>query len=553
MNCDVRFKPCFAADNCYDDNNSTSACWIYLLCQLILAISLLVIPYIIPLCLNITCSKRNRNKHGKKVMPSSDSKSQVTKERNLKEEEPKAIEEKEMEVTSNNKDNYIEDFLPTNIESPNEQDDLYEDNPRMIDGGVCPLFSTHRSEDNFLRSNDDPAIHYPSTYLSEYIPMDKSAISTMKHMAKAFMGQRQMRFVFTRSAGLAFLTSSLTTLLYMNFRYEDDMSEFCPNTEIFELKDWLQGSSKALVATADGFKFFPIFLLLAYTAFLVDRWRTFLVTCHSMQGSIHSIGLLCGSASDTPLSESSKKQLYKIYRYLNTIHILCLKSFSPSLSALEIDTDYVTKMCLLTEDEASFVATMENKARDGMLALLSKEVDKLLNESSSKNSASFSNVANGMICDLRGHCSRLHDLFIRDNPNEYVMFMNALIFMYGTLIVFGYPLIFMNYSLEGKTNMGCVQLGAFIGAFFVLLSLSIPSALFNAMKNPFDSEGDGIIVDNLIASTELCLFQNMRVLWFYDRDKKVSFHQSTKLLQARKSGRIRHNLSTSVKGSYGEL
>ena len=564
MNCDVRFKPCFAADNCYDNDPSTTTCWIVLLCQVILAISFLVIPCITPYCPSIASSKK-RNKHSRKVMTSDDDHGQQTTrtshavdpnpkpESNLEEEEPITIERKKTKATFlSNKGDSVEDFLPNN-ESPNEQDDdLFEDDPRMIDGGICPLLSTHRSEGNFLRSNDDPIIQFPSPYLAEYTPIDKNAVSTLKHMTRAFMEQRQLRIVFIRSAGLAFLTSSLTTLLLMSFRYEDDMSEFCPNTEIIELKNWLQGSSKALSATVDGFKFFPIFLLLAYTAFLVDRWRRFLVACHSIQGRLSSIGQICGSACDAPISEFSKKQLYKIYRYLNTIHIMCLKSFSPSLKSLEIETDYVTKMGLLTEDEAYFLATMENKARDVLLTLLSKEVDKLLNESRSKNIISFSNLANNMLHELRGCCAGLHDLFIRDNPNEYVMFMNALIFMYGALIVFGYPLIFMSYSLEGKTTIGCFQLGAFIGAFFVLLSLSIPSALFNAMKNPFDSEGDGIIVDNLIAGTELCLFQNMRVLWFYDRNKKVAFHQSTKYSKSWKSG-IRNSLSTSMKGSFGEL
>ena len=56
-------------------------------------------------------------------------------------------------------------------------------------------------------------------------------------------------------------------------------------TEYFlDTKDWIMGHSAPFRTAIDAFKFLPTFLLLAYIAFLVDRWRQFLVTCHSLQG-----------------------------------------------------------------------------------------------------------------------------------------------------------------------------------------------------------------------------------------------------------------------------
>ncbi len=57
--------------------------------------------------------------------------------------------------------------------------------------------------------------------------------------------------------------------------------------------------------------------------------------------------------------------------------------------------------------------------------------------------------------------------------------------------------------------------------------MNIPSALFNALQNPFDKDGDRIDMDNLMASSELCLFQNMRALWHFDKDMKASLASNT--------------------------
>lgn len=173
---------------------------------------------------------------------------------------------------------------------------------------------------------------------------------------------------------------------------------------------------------SDGYKFLPIFLLLAYMSFLVNRWRMFLATCHSIQGRIHDIGLLCGSVPNIPVKEATKEKIWNIYRYLNVIHILCLKSFSPSLKVLAIESDYVTELGLLTADEAITISMMEIKARDGVLTLLAHAVAELFQEESNSSQLKDINYNRchahnvtvlDQICRLRGTCSQLHDLFVR--------------------------------------------------------------------------------------------------------------------------------------------
>jgi len=275
-----------------------------------------------------------------------------------------------------------------------------------------------------------------------------------------------------------------------------------------------------------------------------------MLTCHVIQGVIHDIGLLCGSAPSVPVTLTARKQLYTIYRYLNVVHILCMKSFSPSLRNLAINPDYATRLKLLTDDEAILVSSMDNKARDGVLTLLTHAVDELLDKSGGKLGSSKCVVLSQKVCKLRSNFAKLHDLFVRDNPNEYLFAMRALVFCYEILVVLGYPFLVLSYSgTDTSTDIVCIQPAAFTGAFFILLSLNIPFVLFESLQNPF-AENGGIIVDNLMASSEMTLFQNMRCLFHLGQKNTISVDRYT-LLRKEKSGR--RLMRYTVKGDFGEL
>ncbi len=85
--------------------------------------------------------------------------------------------------------------------------------------------------------------------------------------------------------------------------------------------------------------------------------------------------------------------------------------------------------------------------------------------------------------------------------------MEFLVFLYGFLIVVGFPLI-----LSGDSPaVGCFQPISLIGSFMTLVSLSFPRVLCRKMANPFSN--GGIVVDSLIANSELTSFQTLRILW----------------------------------------
>lgn len=71
----------------------------------------------------------------------------------------------------------------------------------------------------------------------------------------------------------------------------------------------------------------------------------------------------------------------------------------------------------------------------------------------------------------------------------------------------GFPLV-----LSGNSPaVGCFQPISLMGSFMTLVSLSFPRVLCRKMANPF-SKG-GIVVDSLIANSELTSFQTLRILW----------------------------------------
>merc|ERR1712038_1760905 len=133
--------------------------------------------------------------------------------------------------------------------------------------------------------------------------------------------------------------------------------------------------------------------------------------------------------------------------------------------------------------------------------------------------------------------------------------MQVLIFIYLLMLVMGYPLLYV--ASVGDDGI-CFSNGVFLSIFVISLAVNIPNALFASLQNPFDKDGDQINVDNLLASTDLCLFQNMRALWHLEGDHRNSSSIVAKQdslnekIKSRRKSR-RESLTKSTKGMYGDL
>ena len=516
MDCSsIKLRPCLQESHaCYDGESSTVSCWIVTFAQLFLALIFLSYPVIKKVMFCMTTGERKRYKslrrgNSRKHCDGEEEDSSTTgrftpspilKRAGNKVETPSSIlmqQRKDVcakvhfqpEETGERFEDpppdasdssvtcrYTENFLSDETDKRNDlngSSEVGESLRNLIlsqEATDSPVFRTNRSEENFLKQNDNETIQYPSDYESEYTTLHQNNGVTPSSVLKSVLSLEDARDMIRTSVGFAFLAATVSSFYAILFSYGEYIQEHCGDRDDVLIhahrRQWVESGANALQETIDSFKFLPIFLLLAAFAFLVDRWRRFMVTCHVIQGRLNDIGLLCGTLPDSsPLKESSQRKLYTIYRYLNGVHILCLKSFSPSLRHFNGDISlFAMTLNLLTEEEVRIVSAMENKARDGMISLLSHAIDDLMLETDKEHILIPKGVVlSSKVCGLRAKCAKLHDLFVRDNPNEYTVSIGMFVNCFKILVVLSSPLCYFQRSSSGY--LACFQPGVLIGVF----------------------------------------------------------------------------------------
>jgi len=468
----ANFGFCSNSDDCFDGEKSTATCWTFILLQSILSFTVLVILPIFTATRNKINERRADAKHDHAAIAAT----------------------------------ALHTAFARGLSSP--------DAGRHFRN--CSISKTIRSEENFMKSNFDPNIQFPSDYLPEYTPAHSMNIfQFVKVLCKFIITTPDVRCIIRRSFGLALMSSSMSSIIAIILKYEVYYGEDLCN--YWNVKDSLLGYAISFRATIDSFKFLPIFLLLAYVGFVVDRWRLFLKLGHVIQGCIQGTGLLVGSKVPVPVPESTKKRLYKIYRYLNMIHILCYASFIPSWDASRDGVaDYGMKLGLLTYEEGTYVLSTDNKPRDGLFGLLTYEIRLLLEEKNNHNPV----LINQQIINWRATMAELHDMFISVHPNEYIIVMHTLAGAFSMLIIFGYSILLFNTKATTSIS-SCFQPMVLIGVFCILASLYFPVVLFRRLMNPFTENGRGIEVIQLIAASEKTLFQSLRSLFHIDEKGNI--------------------------------
>lgn len=514
----MKFKPCAIESQCWDGEASTSRCWISLWFQIGIGVFFVMCHKVIQrLSRRIKFESKSTKSHSKNNNPVDTLETDLPLHSIVEEED-------------------TEDIFPTNPDN-HDAPDTYNRNEKhkaFYNNG------SFRTLSNFTRDNFDESINYPLPYSPEYIPLGIKSSTDFFGIMQALRIGDDVKSVFIRSLGFSLIASSLGTFLSLLLQFE-------AHTDNEQWTDWIVGFQSGFKTILDSYKFLPIFLMVGYINFIVERWRAFLTNCHGIQGTIHNIGMLCGGSVSTPVSPSTRQKLFKIYRFLNLVHAMCLQSMSPTLKDLSLETDFVEKLQLLTYDEMKLMKTMDNKMRDGAIALLTNAVLEL-NKAQDPAMMPIGDPSMVEILKsvgaLRGKCSALHDLFVRDQPNQYLIAMQFFVGNYCFMLLFGYPFVL----LDNSKFLACLQPLTFIGTFFAFLSLQIPFALMNSVRNPFkygDSHS-GIESDNLLASTERALFQSMR----------CQFHvNSTNLRTSLRRNRMMKNttMMKSFKGQYGEL
>ena len=118
---------------------------------------------------------------------------------------------------------------------------------------------------------------------------------------------------------------------------------------------------------------------------------------------------------------------------------------------------------------------------------------------------------------LRAMCARHHDLFLRHMPNIWFAASRLLVDLLIALLLIQLPLNAVESHLldaEGHTvdshlqSIHCAITA--VGAFFVAFAFGAAWSVVELLSNPVAAEIDTYNVDPLLASSERCLFVQLR-------------------------------------------
>jgi Bestrophin, RFP-TM, chloride channel len=413
---------------------------------------------------------------------------------------------------------------------------------------------TQRTTSNFIKNNIDPTMALPLKYPAEYTP--RRVDNTVLPVSGFFFADlwdlavacNLLISVFLGSAGWAMICSAFSSFLWILVDYE----RTCIKDESY-VEQWINDVGQSLTDIRDDYDFYPVFLLIGYTGYVVMRWREFMVNCHECQNKIHDVALLCGGACNAPPNKRIRRKLYRIYRYLNVVHALTFKNVSPTVGPISIEIDFVRFLNLLEVDEADECILMGNKQRDAVIGWLTCEIAELLQMEGVRPRFVEDRLARAL-AEVRGLVARHHDLFVRDNPNFYLDLMllvvNALLF----LVIISYPFSLIVHSDRNLMVVPCFQPIVMIGVFVVVASFRTAFSLLSRLRNPFSWTRDRIKIDSILASTDHAIFvllrANFRTQPFDKNDDRRStwIKNSTleKKARARKAGQTLRTSSSEI-------
>ena len=355
-----------------------------------------------------------------------------------------------------------------------------------------------RSKANFMREAGDPALRLPPAYTAERAVVAHTA----GVLYYVLLSSGKMQSVLCTAVGLALLSTALAPWASFASAHPDDVPDAVHL--LFALARSQVGS---LIAS---YSFFPLFLLLGLLSYVTARWRDWLVNSHTVQAALHDIGLGVGSCLVNPDAEA-KAAVYDLYRYLNAIHALLYQSVVPHLPQKPSE---MIQLGLLTKGEAEILGQAANKQRDLLLTWAGQRVEALRQSGHIDGGVlalSFS------LLKLRAMCARHHDLFLRHMPNIWFAASRLLVDLLIALLLIQLPLNAVESHLvdaEGHAvdshlqSIHCAITA--VGAFFVAFAFGAAWSVVELLSNPFAAEIDTYNVDPLLASSERCLFVQLR-------------------------------------------
>jgi len=203
--------------------------------------------------------------------------------------------------------------------------------------------------------------------------------------------------------------------------------------------------------------------------------------------------------------------VFRLYRLLNVVHALTYESVNPLLPS---SLDGYSQLGLLTREEARALKLTANRKRDAVIAWIARLFFAMWRDGSLSSSSAPQLTA--ALRDLRGHCAKHHDMFVRNQPNTWYALMTMIVDYQVGLALVGSPFSLLNrYEHESllvsEPWNKYVQFSVIFGVFLVASSYWSALMMVRLLHNPFTAEHDAFNTDGLLGSTERCLFMQLRV------------------------------------------
>ena len=353
------------------------------------------------------------------------------------------------------------------------------------------FFSHIRNEENFMCSNTELHIRPPKA-----LAPCRERMTVKNWSPFRILG---MGAIFDYSLGLAFIAGSLGSLIIVFYNYAA-FTEL--NGDKGNMRIYIDGLGLVAAELINNFKFFPVFLLFGYLGYSVTLWRRFVEQGTLIQGRIHDICIMLGGAVINPDDISTRKILYRIYRYITVAHFLCYSSLNKNLSEKKIHD--LIDFGLLTSNEILILKKASNKARDTICGWISQEVQEGL-----RNNI-FDSTANAplihAIARYRGYLGQLHDFFDFANPNIWASNMMLVVNTNIILLTLGLPWILYIKS----TTVYIPWITTFAVCISCLCYWTTIEMIIK-LENCYEGEEDVINPDSFIAGSEQTAFALLRV------------------------------------------
>ena len=264
------------------------------------------------------------------------------------------------------------------------------------------------------------------------------------------------------------------------------------------------------------FRFFPAFLLLGLISFIVDRWRGFLLNCHQVQARMHDVGVCIGSSVINPENLNTRRKLFRLYRYLNVVHA---QTYASVCTLLPQKPQSFVAYGLLTDEEASLIEPMENKARDTVVTWIGIVIEEMIKENMIRELA----VTNSLTLGIRAATGKHHDLFVRNMPNIWfglcsciVNYLVVLQTIHAIIQLDSKSIQAINSVDERRTALYVYSACVLIFSFLMASTYWVAEKMIDMLIMPFHDGDDAYNVDALLAGTDRTLFAALRAT--FDKD-----------------------------------